>query len=55
MDTVTQTIDVRVHFNIMEERESVAEEMYMVSLYLFYTPFIDHGSGHEFGFGVNSG
>jgi hypothetical protein len=55
MDTVTQMIDVRVHFNIMEERENVAEEIYMVSLYLFYTPFIDRGSGHEFGFGVNSG
>jgi hypothetical protein len=50
MDTVTQMIDVRVHFNIMEERENVAEEICMVSLYLFYTPFID-----RFGFDVNSG
>jgi len=40
METVTEMIDVRVHFNIMDEIGSVEEEIYMVSLFLFYTPLI---------------
>jgi len=37
---MTEMIDVRVHFNIMGEIESVGEEIYMVSLFLSYTPLI---------------
>ena len=52
MDTVTQMIDVRVHFNIMEEIENVGEEICMVSFCLFYTPLINV---RVTSLGVNSG
>ena len=52
MDTVIQMIDVRVHFNIMEEIENVGEEICMVSFCLFYTPLINV---RVTSLGVNSG